>query len=84
MRDMRIQQRVVETLRMRDEHLTPESPVGFARWIHHQAPSKGLPNQGEAEYPQLNRDPACDTSSGAHERKSRDAIWSLKREGGAP
>jgi hypothetical protein len=84
MRDVRIAQSVIEALRMRDEYLAPKLAVGLTRRIHHQAASERLPNHREAEYPQLERDPACNASGGPHKRESPGTLRRSECEGGAP
>jgi hypothetical protein len=54
--DVRIEQRLVYSLGMRDEELSPELPAPFPRRVGHHEPADPPPDERESEHPERDRD----------------------------
>jgi hypothetical protein len=84
MSNIRVQQCVVETLRMYYQKLAPKRSGTLTALIGQQASAKRLPDERRGEHPELKWNSAGYASGRADEHKPGDAIRGIEREGDRP
>ena len=83
-RDVDVEERVLEALGVRDLDLPPELPVPVAGRVAHHEPAERLAEERPAHQTEQERSVARQPDGCADEHESRDALGRIQREGGRP